>query len=175
MKHLFFCLLVAAATSANCQQPAPTLRSILLAQFQSTWNQANWFVPVMQSIQGLSAKQAMWQPSDSCHSIGQLAYHLLFWNRQSLDKFNGKKPDAYSGDNKETFTAFTEATWASTVQQLDEVMKEWETIIKTADEAKLQAWYSRISTMNTHNAYHTGQIIYIRKLQGSWDPEKGVK
>jgi hypothetical protein len=26
-----------------------------------------------------------------------------------------------------------------------------------------------------HNAYHIGQIVYIRKLQGSWDPEKGVK
>ncbi len=26
-----------------------------------------------------------------------------------------------------------------------------------------------------HNAYHIGQIIFVRKLQGSWDPEKGVK
>ena len=26
-----------------------------------------------------------------------------------------------------------------------------------------------------HNAYHLGQIIYVRKLQGAWDPGKGVK
>lgn len=29
--------------------------------------------------------------------------------------------------------------------------------------------------MGTHNAYHTGQIIYIRKQQGWWDEKKGVK
>ena len=175
MKHLLFCLLVAAATKANCQQSTPSVRSILLAQFQTTWNKEEWFVPVMQSLQGLTAKQAMWKPSDSSHSVGQLAYHLLFWNKHALDKFNGKNPPDFTGDNKETFTAFTEASWASTIQQLDEVMKEWETIIKTTDETKLQAWYSTISHISTHNAYHTGQILYIRKLQGSWDPEKGVK
>jgi hypothetical protein len=27
----------------------------------------------------------------------------------------------------------------------------------------------------TRNAYHTGQIIYIRKMKGNWDPAKGVK
>jgi uncharacterized damage-inducible protein DinB len=32
-----------------------------------------------------------------------------------------------------------------------------------------------IAHISAHNAYHTGQIIIIRKLQGSWDPAKGVK
>lgn len=178
MKHLLCILLLAASiTEASCQKPAatPTLRSILLEQFQTTWNHQDWFVPIMPSLQGLSAQQAMWRPSDSSHSVGQLAYHLLYWNKESLDKFNGKKPAAFSGDNNETFTAFTEASWAATIQQLDQVMKDWETAIKTADDAKLQSWYSTIAHISTHNAYHTGQILYIRKLQGSWDPAKGVR
>ncbi|MEP6937737.1 MAG: hypothetical protein ABI871_06680, partial [Chthoniobacterales bacterium] len=29
--------------------------------------------------------------------------------------------------------------------------------------------------ISTHNAYHTGQILYVRKLQGSWNPANGVK
>jgi uncharacterized damage-inducible protein DinB len=175
MKHLLFCLLLAATIQANGQQSTPTLRTILLQQFQTTWNKEDWFVPVMQSLQGLSAKQAMWKPSDSSHSVGELAYHLLFWNQRALDKFNGKNPPAFTGDNKETFTAFTEASWAATVQQLDDVMKQWETIIKTTDDAKLQEWYSTITHISTHNAYHTGQILYVRKLQGSWNPDNGVK
>ena len=178
-KMLFAALLIAgAAFSATCQEkstPPPTLRSILLEQFRTTWNQQDWFVPVMKSLEGVTAKQAMWKPTDSLHSIGQLAYHLLFWNKQSLDKFNGKAPDAFSGDNKETFTAFTEDSWASTIQQLDQVMKDWETVIKESSDAKLQKWYSIIAHINAHNAYHTGQILYVRKLQGNWDPEKGVK
>jgi uncharacterized damage-inducible protein DinB len=169
-------LFLGAALPANCQEKTPpTLRSILLEQFQTTWNKEDWFVPVMTSLEGLSAKQAMWKPSDSSHSIGQLAYHLLFWNKQSLDKFNGKTPAAFSGDNNETFTKFTEASWAATIKELDQVMKDWETIIRTADDAKLQSWYSIIAHISAHNAYHTGQILYIRKLAGNWDPAKGVK
>jgi uncharacterized damage-inducible protein DinB len=176
MKNILLFLFLGAALPATCQEKTPpTLRSILLEQFQTTWNKEDWFVPVMTSLEGLSAKQAMWKPSDSSHSIGQLAYHLLFWNKQSLDKFNGKPPAAFSGDNNETFTKFTEASWAATIKELDQVMKDWETIIKTADDAKLQSWYSIIAHISAHNAYHTGQILYIRKLAGNWDPAKGVK
>jgi uncharacterized damage-inducible protein DinB len=179
MKKVLVMLLIGAGLTANCQTDTkgvpPTLRSILLEQFQNTYNQQDWFVPVMQSLEGLNAKQAMWKPSDSSHCIGELAYHILFWNKHSLDKFNGKNPPDFTGDNKETFTAFTESSWAATVKELGEVMKGWETIIKTADDAKLQAWYSTIDHISTHNAYHTGQILYIRKLAGSWDAAKGVK
>jgi hypothetical protein len=32
-----------------------------------------------------------------------------------------------------------------------------------------------LKNIGTHNAYHIGQIVYVRKEQGTWDPEKGVK
>ncbi len=35
-------------------------------------------------------------------------------------------------------------------------------------------WYSPLAQQNIHNAYHIGQILLLRKLQGSWDPSKGV-
>jgi uncharacterized damage-inducible protein DinB len=176
MKKTIFLFFLGATLAANCQPKTPaTLRSILLEQFQTTYNQQDWFVPVMQSLKGLTAKQAMWKPSDSSHSIGQLAYHLLFWNQRELDKLQGKPAGNYSGNNDETFTAFTEATWAATVQQLDQVMKDWETAIKEVDDAKLSTWASPIAHVSAHNAYHTGQILYVRKLAGAWDPAKGVK
>jgi len=74
-----------SSTKLWAQQPdttAPTLRSILLRQFQTTWNQEDWFVPVSIAVDGLTAQQAMWKPSDSSHSVGQLTYHLLFWNKR---------------------------------------------------------------------------------------------
>ena len=42
-------------------------------------------------------------------------------------------------------------------------------------EEKLALKAPLISHISTHNAYHTGQILYVRKLQGSWNPENGVK
>lgn len=178
MRKLTLLLSLGLSMSAMAQSQTrtpPTLKSILLQQFQNTTYQQDWFVPVSKAIEGLTAQQAMWKPSDSSHSVGQLAYHLLFWNKQILDKFYGRKPAAFDGNNNETFTAFTEASWASTVQQLNQVMQEWETAIRNADDAKLQGWYDTIAHINTHNAYHTGQILYIRKLAGNWDSNKGVK
>ena len=177
MRKMFICLFLFAGMAASGQQnqTPQSLRDVLLEQFRDTWITQDWFVPVMKSLDGVTAKQAAWRPADSSHSIGELAYHLWYWNKESLDKFYGRKPAAYSGNNNETFTSFSEDDWAKIVSQLNDVMKEWETAIKTADEAKLRAWASTLDHVNTHTAYHTGQIMYIRKLQGIWDSNKGVK
>ena len=174
---LVICLqVIGIQVNAQTSSPVPnTLKSILLDQFKTTYTQQEWFVPVMKGIEGITAKQATWKPSDSSHSIGQLVNHLLFWNKQLLDKFNNTKPQPFNGNNDETFNAFTEASWATTVQQLNQVMKGWETAIANSDDAKLQSWYNNIAHMSAHNAYHTGQILYVRKLAGNWDASKGVK
>jgi hypothetical protein len=169
-------LSLATATAQSTQEKKEvTLRSILLEQFRNAWNKEDWYVPVSVAVDGLTAQQAMWKPADSAHSVGELAYHILFWSRSQLDHFNGTKSPAFSGNNNETFTAFTEASWASTVQQLNQVMADWEKAIETCDEAKLEKWASGIDHLNTHIAYHTGQILFIRKLAKNWDPSKGVK
>jgi hypothetical protein len=100
---------------------------------------------------------------------------LVFWNRQNLLRLKGAKPDAFSGNNDETFDRFDSKTWDQTVQQLDQVMNELEKWVETADEAKLQESARVFTHIGTHNAYHIGQIIYVRKEQGSWDPKNGVK
>ena len=42
------------------------------------------------------------------------------------------------------------------------------------NEAKLKESSQVFTHITTHNAYHIGQIIYVRKEQGSWDPNNGV-
>jgi len=158
----------------NQQQPA-TLRSLLLHQLHTTHNQADWFVPISVAVDGLTAEQASWQPPAGGHSAGQLTYHLLFWNRRNLVKFRGETLDKFGGDNDETFAKFDTKQWNAAVQQLDKVLTDWEKAVEAADENKLKDWYSTIAHIGAHNAYHIGQIIYVRKEQGSWNPEKGVK
>jgi uncharacterized damage-inducible protein DinB len=154
---------------------APTLKSILLEQLRTTHNQKDWFVPVNVAIEGLTPEQAKWTDGSGNHSVGQLANHLLFWNTRELATFNGETLPKYNGNNDETFNAFDAASWTATVQKLDAVLTKWEKAVEAADDAKLVKWYSTIAHVGTHNAYHTGQIVYLRKLQGSWNPEKGVK
>jgi len=155
-------------------RPHPTIQAVLLRQLQTTHNEKDWFVPAATAVEGLTAKQAKWKDGSGNHSIGQLTTHLIFWNQRLLNGFKGEPAEKFSS-NEETFNSFDEKSWDETVKKLDEVLSSWETEIKKAEPAKLNDWYENIANMSTHNAYHTGQIIFLRKLQGCWNPEKGVK
>jgi hypothetical protein len=146
----------------------------LLDQLKTTHNQEDWFVPANIAVDGLTAEQANWK-SSAGHSVGQLTYHLVFWDKQTLAKFKGETPEKFSGNNEETFNNFDSKKWQDTVRELDEVMTEWEKAVEGADDKKVAEWASTIARIGTHNAYHIGQIISVRKEQGSWNPAKGVK
>jgi len=164
-----------AASTAAPAAPPTTLRGVLLEQLKTTHNAKDWFVPANTAVDGLTAEQASWNDGKGNHSVGQLAAHLIFWNREQLAKFKGEQPPKFSGDNNETFNSFDAAKWAQTQKDLDAVLSEWEKAVETADEAKLAQWASTIAHIGAHNAYHIGQMIYVRKQAGNWDPDKGVK
>jgi uncharacterized damage-inducible protein DinB len=163
------------ASIAQDKKPPTTLRGVLIEQLRTTHSAEDWFVPANIAVAGLTAEQAKWSPGKDVHSVGQLANHLLFWNTRELAEFKGEKPQPFSGNNDETFNNFDAAQWAETVTRLDAVLTDWEKAVEAADDQKLAANASLIAHIGAHNAYHIGQIIYVRKLQGSWDPSKGVK
>lgn len=171
-----------AQTEAKPSPPPATLRSVLLSQLRSTHDKAEWFTPVNTAVAGLTAEQAKWVPQNAQgkrdpnanHSVGMLAYHLVFWNENALARLRGEKPSGPS-NNDETFNNFDPAHWDDIVQRLDRVMKNLEAEVEKMPEEKLAEVASTIAHIGTHNAYHTGQILYVRKLQGSWNPANGVK
>jgi uncharacterized damage-inducible protein DinB len=177
MKKLAFLLLLAipiAASAQNTKRPT-TLRGVLLEQLHTTHDQEDWFVPASIAVQGLTAEQASWSPGKGNHSVGQLAYHLWFWNTRELADFKGEKAPAFDGNNDETFDNFTAAQWDDLVKKLNQVLTDWDTAVAAADDQTLARNASLVAHVGAHNAYHIGQILYVRKLQGAWDPAKGVK
>jgi hypothetical protein len=165
-----------AAAGLAAETPAPTLKSILLEQLKSTHNVQDWFVPASKAVDGMTVAQANWKDGKGNHSAAQLINHLTFWNRQQLAQLKGEKPAAFSGKNDETFSEVPDQkAWEASIHDFDAVMMELENLLQAADEAKLKAIASAIAHISAHNAYHTGQILFVRKEQGSWDPEKGVK
>jgi len=173
-KHILVLLLLVIPVFAQNKKPT-NLRDVLLAELKSTHNSEEWFVPANIAVKGLSPEQAKWTDGKGNHSVGQLAYHLVFWNRQTLARLKGETPAKFSGNNDETFNNFDEKSWNDTVQQLDQVLTDLEKWVETADDAKLKESAQTLTHVSTHNAYHIGQIIYVRKEQGSWDPKNGVK
>ncbi|HEY3988877.1 MAG TPA: DinB family protein [Acidobacteriaceae bacterium] len=170
---LAFAFVVSAG--AQQQKPAPTLRSILLDELHSTHDKSDWFVCANVAVANLTPEQANWTDGKGNHSVGQLTYHLVFWDRRSLEKFQGETSPKFSGNNDETFTNFNPKQWDDTVRQLDEVMTGLEKTVASATDAQLAQWAPTIANIATHNAYHIGEIVMVRKEQGAWDASKGVK
>ena len=164
-----------ATLSAQAPKPPTTLRGVLLEQLHTTHDVEDWFVPASIAVAGLTADQARWSPGKGNHSIGQLAYHLWYWDSRALADFKGEKNLPFDGNNNETFDSFTPAQWDDLVKKLNQVLTDLDKAVETADDQKLAQNASLIAHVGAHNAYHIGQILYVRKLQGVWDPAKGVK
>jgi hypothetical protein len=172
MKTLLTVFFFMASVMLFAQQSST--RSVLLEQLKNTHNTKNWFVPVNIAVDGLTPEQAAWKDKGG-HSVGELTFHLLFWNERQLKDFKGLKKDSFSGNNEETFDKFNQEQWGTVVKRLDQVLTDIEKWIETASEDELKKHSTTIANIGAHNAYHTGQIISVRKAQGSWDVEKGVK
>jgi hypothetical protein len=172
MKKLLTIAFSMASIVAFAQQVST--KSILLEQLKSTHNVKNWFVPVNVAVEGLTPEQASWK-DEGGHSVGQLTFHMLFWNERQLNDFRGEKRPPFSGNNEETFDKFDHKQWTDVVKKLDRVLIDIEKWVETASDEQLKKHAATIANISAHNAYHTGQIVSVRKAQGSWDAEKGVK
>ncbi len=86
-----------------------------------------------------------------------------------------KTPRTSTGTTTDTFTAFNAKQWNDTVHQLDQVMTDIEKAVESATDAQLTEWAPTLANISTHNAYHIGEIVMVRKEQGAWDASKGVK
>ena len=175
MRALAVVILALQAFAAEAAPKPVTLKSSLLEQLRTAHDQQDWFVPVKPALDGVTAAQASWKPQGGDHSIGQLANHLLFWNSQQLAKFKRATPATFDGNNDETFNGFDQARWDEVQTNLDRVLRELEKLVAGADDKTLQSWAPTLGRIATHNAYHTGQILILRKMQGAWDPARGVK
>ena len=157
-----------------------------MKQFDKCFDKNGWFVAVRNVLDGVTVEQAVWKPGESdSNCIWELLSHITYYNHAYLQRFKGIAFEYDIENNDQTFGTgeYTEADWQADVDRFDAVMKEWRGLIATADESKFaepvpantsRIWSNVIADVNAHNAYHGGQMLLIRKLQGNWNPEKGV-
>jgi uncharacterized damage-inducible protein DinB len=162
-----------------------TTKEILLEQFTACYDENGWFVALKNALQNLSAADAAWKPENSDNSIWELLSHLNYYNEAYLKRFKGIEYTYDVSNNDETFSSAenaSEEAWGAEVERFVSVMSEWRARLESADESQLDeavpkketSWSSLIAHINAHNAYHGGQIVLLRKFQGSWDAAKGV-
>ncbi len=156
-------------------------KEFLLDQLAVCRNMESWIKPLSMALEGLSVEDVVWRQNDASHTIGEIANHLRFYNERWLKRFKGEPLTENAADNASTFKTvddLSEKSWQNLVNQLDVGLSNWQQIIQDSTESKLHEhiptfpedaiWWEALSALCTHNTYHIGQIIYIRKAQGSW-------
>jgi uncharacterized damage-inducible protein DinB len=147
----------------------PELKPLLIEQLKNSHSEQNWFVPTKIAIKGLSAEQSNWKDSTENHSIAELVSHLTFWSGMNLRAFKGEDMSDFEVNNDTTFKKYTDNEWKELIIKLDSVQTEWKRLTENASDEQLTEWSTEILNMTAHNAYHSGQIIYIRKRNGWWN------
>lgn len=161
------------------------IKGLINTQISNSFDTNGWFVAVMNALDGVNVEQACCKPTDDVNCIWETLAHLTYYNHAYVERFKGIDYEYDVSSNDETFSVgeYDEATWQSEIARFRTVMSEFRDLIEAADEAKFAEpvsasdqtkWATLILNIASHNAYHAGQIMLLRKLQGSWDTSKGV-
>ncbi len=158
-----------------------TSKEILLTQVRACHNQEGWFAPLNVALRGLTADLAIQRRRQSVNSILGIVHHLVFYNELYLLRFKQGSVPKIEKSIAETFeysdSREIALVWDDLRKKLDNLFTQWEEAIIECDDAKLNSqspdrdelWWSSLAHLAIHNAYHIGQIVYIRKEQGFWE------
>ncbi|MCQ6560958.1 DinB family protein [Paenibacillus mendelii] len=138
--------------------------------------ESGWYPPLERGLQGLTAVQACWRADGKeMNTIKELVNHIIFYKVQLLSSL-ASTTDAPSIDtsfNTDT-GVITEEEWQETIANLKHIhtrireklsMMSDQELLSELDGVTIYQW---VSDLVLHDIYHTGQIIFIRKMQGSW-------
>ncbi|MFS0749351.1 DinB family protein [Oceanobacillus sp. 1P07AA] len=147
-------------------------KEILLAQMDACLENT-WFVSLIHSIERLTEDAADWKPSDDVNSIREIVNHLIYYNERHLNRFKNEPSDTKKVES--TFLNRDGLTWDDARERITKGIESWIKELQNVDMTRVEERAEVIAHLTIHITYHTGQIILLRKLQGSWNSEDGVK
>jgi uncharacterized damage-inducible protein DinB len=149
-------------------------RDILVAQLKACHDQDSWFVSLQNAIRGLTDEQASWKNKGHTNSIQEIINHLIHYNQRYLNRLKGISNGKGLTSNDLTFSNIDLRNWQTCLELIDQIMSEWISLVQECADDRLDEWAPDLTHLTIHTAYHIGQIVHIRKEQGSWNPTNGV-
>lgn len=147
-----------------------SIREVLLENWDFTMEKEDGYPPMSAALQDVTVEQALWRPREgAANSIWENVSHLLFYKESLLARLEGRASDV-NVNNDETFRVVDSSNdaWLKTQSRLKQVHAALREKLQNVTEEELSGDPQRFLSLITHDAYHIGQIIFIRKLQGSW-------
>ncbi len=151
------------------------IKELVRHHLVNVFEEEAWQPPLSAAIAGLSAAQARWKPAPERHSIWQIVQHVTRWKRAAYQGWRGDAPDQAALQREDWREVDgNAAAWEQDVRALHQAaedVKAWvvglpESALATPAAGDDMLLAVRIQQMATHDAYHAGQIRYLRALQG---------
>lgn len=148
-------------------------KTILLDQFLANANDRSWYISFHEVVEGLSEAEAFWKPDPSSHSMAEIVQHLIYWNEIWQIRYRENQVKATSQtNNANTFLVKDEVTFYELKEKLFHILLQWQELIEEEQLLSIvngypvkAEWGAILSNAATHNAYHIGQLAYLRKME----------
>jgi len=173
------------------------LMDIFRMQYDFIWDTETWFLPLESALEGISSTDASWQPPGGGNTIWQTVNHLNYYNALLVKQLNDAKPRKKASKHKATFGDIGEAPnpkweavlaentfgdigdpadsdkWRATVAETRLIFESLRKSLAQMNDSQLDEEHvGTLARQILHNVYHIGQIVFIRKQQGSWPKER---
>ncbi|WP_379135811.1 DinB family protein [Paenibacillus sp. sgz500958] len=157
------------------------ISEVLLQNWDYCMDVEDWSPPLRDALDGVDHVQASWKPQgEEGNSIWETINHLTYYKERLLRKLKGLEqlPDLENNTATFTVTESGEDAWQNAVAKLKKVHADLREIIEALEEGAYDwggsghAPGEEVMSLILHDAYHTGQIVLLRKLQGSWPSQR---
>lgn len=149
-------------------------KDLLVRMLDTTFDKESWYAPLKPAIKGLNAEQAIWKPAgEATKTIWENVNHLIYYKERLTANLEGREW-THKLDGDETFVLTKQVNddkvWLAVVDRVETAQRGLrKALCNTTSEALTHnALEEKLLDILLHEAYHTGQIIQIRKMQGSW-------
>lgn len=137
---------------------------------QFTHGKNFWQASLLKQIEGLNMQQALYKPSPERHGIWQIVRHIAYWKYWALTYLNENKKLNAKEDNWAPMPEVQkEDTWQEEIANLKKLNDDCISSAEKLGDEIFSSGDERIVFFRQllyHDAYHTGQIGFLRAMQG---------
>lgn len=153
--------------------------NLLLHELNITYAKEDWFPALKVALEGVTAEEASWRATGvASNTIWETVNHLIYYKSRLLEQLQGGTPNYSVSDNTATFytkdPVISDEAWEDSKSRLEAIHQGFIEVLQTKSDEDFDKPIIKnplgitLTSIILHDAYHTGQIVLLRKLQGSW-------
>jgi len=147
---------------------------LLLEVLEQGYQRKTWHGPnLVQSLRGVSARQAAWRPQPGRHNIWEIAVHAAYWKYAVRRRLLGEPRGSFALKGSNWFRRPESGKAAEKAWAEDRALLEREHVKLRAAVARYlkgkptERALGMIFGVAFHDVYHAGQIRLLRRLKNS--------